>query len=122
MIRIKRFNEKNLSWVAQKVEIRMDIDASRHVMDRTIRHGLDSRISESEIIEDVEKSIEQLTISLMQDELNINETFHIHNNKTNLHMVARLYPGKNEFKLVLITIMREKDFKVRGNEFVINVS
>src|ERR1035437_7324290 len=113
MKHIKNFKifEKELTYIEKDVKIRFEIEASNHVMDRKYRHGPGAEISESDIIEVIENSIEELTIAMMQGRLVAEERFIIKNKETNLNIVAVIYSGKNEFKLVILTIMTEENFK-----------
>lgn len=128
---------KFIGDVSQKVEIRIDIEAIGHAISRQFRHGLDDKITEDEIIETVEKSVETLTIALMHDEFDIYQReddypirgikegelsrFIIKNKKTDLNLVCELSPGDWEFKLTLITVMKKVDFKPYKGQFVLEV-
>lgn len=131
--------------IKEPVEIRIDVEAVSHALDRQFRHGFSSNyndkiganISKDEILDDIQSSIEQLTISLMQDEFNINQEednyptkgvkagepnrFVIRNKKTNLNIVCQLEAGENEFKLTVITVMRNPDFREYSGQYVVEV-
>jgi hypothetical protein len=131
--------------IKEPVEIRIDVEAVSHALDRQFRHGFSSNdndkiganISKDEILDDIQSSIEQLTISLMQDEFNINQEendyptkgvkagepnrFVIRNKKTNLNIVCQLEAGENEFKLTVITVMRKPDFREYNGQYVVEV-
>jgi hypothetical protein len=136
------FNKtQNLTYIKQPVEIRIDVEKVTHAGIRQFRHvsggNLSSMISNDEIIETVELAIEELTISLMQDEFDIYQEvdgypcpdvkegepsrFVIRNTTTGLNIVCQLEPGDNEFTLTVITVMNKPDFKVYPGQFVINV-
>lgn len=132
---------QNLTYIKQPVEIRIDVEKVAHAGQRQFRHvsggNLSSMISNDEIIETVELAIEELTISLMQDEFDIYQKedgypcpdvnadepsrFVIKNKTTGLNVVCQLEPGDNEFTLTVITVMNKPDFKVYPGQFVINV-
>ena len=77
MKHIKPFKifEKNISYIKKNVNIRVDVEASRHAMDRFYRHDPMNKIEEGDIIDVIDRSIEELTIALMQNRLNIEEKF-----------------------------------------------
>lgn len=120
MKHIKAFKvfEKNISYIKQNVNIRVDIDASRHAMERFLRHDPLNPIEEGDVIDVVERSIEELTIALMQNRLNIEEKFILKDKFSDLHIVANLYAGENEFTMVIITVMVEKNFRRKENFFL----
>ncbi len=120
ILRFKQF-EKSITWISKDINIRIDVEASKHAMDRFFRHGLEEKITEGDIIDVIEKSVEELTIALMTNELNIQEVFHLKDKESDLNIVAKLIPGKDEFKMIVITVMREKNFKVKDGEFVLEV-
>lgn len=120
MKHIKTFKifEKNLSYIKKNVNIRVDVEASRHAMERFYRHDPMNKIEEGDIIDVIERSIEELTIALMQNRLNIEEKFILKDKNSDLHIVANLYAGDNEFTMVIITVMVEKNFRRKENFFL----
>ena len=119
---LKTFNEKSLSWISKDVNIRIDIDASRHAMDRFFRHGIgEEKITESEIIEVVERSVEELTIALMQNRLNVNEPFVLKDRDSNLNIVAVLLTGTDEFTMKIITVMKKDNFQTYNNQYFLEI-
>lgn len=129
---------KEIGYIKEPVEIRIEIEKSVHADDRQFRHGLsNNKISDDDIIETVELATEQLTIALMQDKFNINQDkddyptrgikkgepnrFIIHNKSSDLNLVCILKPGENEFTLIVITVMVKDDFRVYPGQFKIEV-
>lgn len=112
---------KFLSDVKDDVEIRIDLEAAPHAMDRTWRHGLEDRIDEGDIIDLVERSIEELTIALMQDRLNVYERFTLRDKNSFLNVVAQLEPEDNNFKLLIITVMVKEKFITPRDQFVLEL-
>ena len=64
---------RDIGYVHDNVDIRIDIEKKSHAGDRQVRHGLDNEIEDGDIIETVELAIEELTISLMQDFFDIKD-------------------------------------------------
>ena len=126
-----------IGYVKQPVEIRIEIEKPPHTADRQWRHGLDSAITDDDIIETVELAIEELTIALMQDQFDIYQNednyptrgvkegepnrFVIRNLTNNLNVVCILTPGDWEFKLTVITIMTKENFKSYPGQYVLEV-
>ena len=128
---------QNIGFLKQPVEIRIDIEKIVHAGERQFRHGLDQKISNDDIIETIEKAIEQITIDLMHDEFDIYQQeddyptkgikaggpnrFVIKNKANNLNVVCQLTPGDFEFTLTVITVMIKPDFKAYPGQYVVEV-
>lgn len=120
MKHLKTFNEKMLTSFDQDINIRVDIEATRHATDRFFRHGLEDKIDEGDIIEMVEDSIEELTIALMQNKLNVGEKFVIRDDELDLSFAAVINAGRNEFKLTVITV-RKGSFRTWDDQYVLTL-
>ena len=130
--------------IKQPVEIRIDVEAIGHALSRQYRHGvsdaggkIEAGISKDEILDTIESSVEELTIALMQDRLDIYQheddyptrgikagepnRFIIKNAETNLNIVCQLEAGDNEFTLTVITVMKKEDFKAYRGQFILEV-
>jgi hypothetical protein len=128
---------KNIGYVKEPVEIRVDIEKIPHVSDRQYRHGVEDQITDDDILDTVEMAIEEITIALMQDEFDIYQNeddyptkgikagdpnrFIIKNKNNNLNLVCQLEPGDNEFTLTVITVMVKPDFKPYRGQYVVEV-
>lgn len=118
----KRYRKnKNIGDVRDDVEIRIDLEAVPHVLDRQYRHGVEEKITEDEIVDLVEKSVEELTIALMQDRLNVGERFTLKDKDTNLNCVCVLEPEENNFKLIIITVIRKENFTTPTGQYVLSI-
>lgn len=130
--------------IKQPVEIRIDVEAIGHALSRQYRHGvtdaggkIEPGISKDEILDTIESAVEELTIALMQDRLDIYQheddyptrgiragepnRFIIKNKQSNLNIVCQLEPGDNEFTLTVITVMKKEDFKAYRGQFVLEI-
>lgn len=122
MKHLKTFQEKVLSYIDKDVNIRFDIEASKHATDRFFRHGIgENKIEEGDILDVAERSIEELTIALMQDRLNVREPFVLKDKHSDLHIVAKILPGRNEFTLKIITVMVKEGFTTRRDQFFLEI-
>jgi hypothetical protein len=134
-----------LSHISEPVEIRFDVEAVAHALERQYRHGvtsgdkgkIEAGITKDEIIDCIESAVEEITIALMQDQFNIYQDeddyptrgvragqpnrFVIRNKETNLNIVCQLEPGDNEFTLTVITVMKKPDFREYKGQFVVEV-
>lgn len=118
-------NEKYLTWLETDISIRIDIEASRHTLDRFYRHGIsrDERIHEHDIIDVLERAIEKITYAIIDGKLRIKEAFIVKDINSDLHIVCNLYPTRDSgcLKLVLITVMKKHDFAFGKNQFFIEI-
>ena len=142
MKHLKSFNESqetyHISNVKKPVEIRINIEAIDHVLDRMSRHGnieiksisgFKSKypdITSSEIKSAIERATEELTIALMQDKFSIYfedryDRFCIWDKETDLHVICELHPGKMNFDLIVFTVMKDPNFKKFNGQFVIEL-
>ncbi len=134
--RVQNSRKKELTYLSKKVEIRIDLESIYHVYgQRQFRH-LD-KITDDEIIETVEMAIEEVTIALMQDQFDIYQyqddyptkgikagqpnRFVIKNKESNLNIVCQLEAGDNEFKLTVITVMKEPNFRIYPGQWSVEV-
>ncbi len=63
---------KEIAYLKEPVEIRIDVEKVTHASDRQFRHGaLENQITDNDIIDTIELAIEELTIALMQDRFDI---------------------------------------------------
>lgn len=128
-----------LTQVKKPVEIRINIEAIEHAIERMGRHGYTKKvdsgytkslpnITKEDIKETIEKGIEELTIALMQDRFSIYDNndnfdrFVFRNDDNYLNIVCELEPGDQSFSLVVITVMKDYNFKIGKNQFTIIVS
>ena len=125
-MKIKKFNEflneKSIAKLAKPVEIRITVDKTFHALKRQTREeNEDNRpVTDEELIRACDLSIEQLTIFLMQDLMDIENPFIICDLENNIEMACKLDSGLNNFTLKVITCIRGTLFKGK-DQMVINV-
>jgi hypothetical protein len=128
---------KSIGYIKEPVEIRIDVEALKHVAQRQYRHGPEYKITDDQIIETIEKATEELTIALMQDKFDICQKqdnyptkgikkgepnrFVIRNKENDLNLVCQLKAGEWEFTLTVVTVMIKHDFKAYHGQFIIEV-
>jgi len=128
-----------LAHVKKPVEVRINIEAIEHVIDRMSRHGFQTKlsatgvkslipnISKDDIKMTIEKGIEELTIALMQDRFSIYDNngnfarFVFRDLESFLNIVCELEPGDNSFALVVVTVMKDVNFRIGKDQFVVVV-
>jgi len=118
-LKTQQIFEKELAYLTQPVEIRFDVQTTRHSADQKYRYGVDNVISDKRVVDIIESSIEQLTIDLMHDKLNVEERFII--KEEDIHIVAVLKSGEEYFTMVIITVDRRDDFKIAKGQYVLDV-
>lgn len=115
MITLKRIiTEDTIANIVQSIRIVLEIDRTTHAKERQSRHGFgeDEYISDEEIVVTAKKAIESIGKMLLFNYIDIGDTICIKNNRTNLNLVGQLKRAGDKIDLVIITVMRKKDFKV----------
>lgn len=125
---------KEIGLIDKDVQIRFDVRAVGHALQRQARHGsveigkgkVEMAITEQEIIDTIERAIEQITISAIQNVWDFYKNgkpnrFVIRRKDNDLHIVCSLEPDVNNFNLMVITVMKEKDFNIGDGQYVVTV-
>lgn len=134
---ISNMKPKSIGYLKKPVEIRIDVEAISHVLQRQFRHGPEYKITDNQIIETIENAIEEITIALMQDQFDICQKkddyptkgvkagepnrFVIRNKENNLNIVCQLKPGEWEFTLTVITVMVKPNFKPYHGQYIVEI-
>ena len=109
MIKLKKLVEKTIGKVSQKLNIVIQLDKTKHAAERQQRH--EKEITDTEIKYTAEKAIKKIGQLLMMDEIDINDKIIIQDTKTDLNLVGAIKRQGDMLDLVIITVMREKNFK-----------
>ena len=115
---------QEIAKIEKPVEIRFDIEKSRHLFDpkrgaRQYRHGYENEIKDEDIINIIDEAVEQITIDLMRGVLNIKEEFVI--KSPDISIVCGLKSGEYNFDLIVKTV-RRKRINIFKNQYVYDVS
>ena len=109
MIKLTSLLEKTIGKVSQKINVVIQLDKTKHAAERQQRH--DKEITDTEIKYLAEKAIKTIGKMLMMDELDVNERVIIKDKNTDLHLVGVFKAKGDMLDLVIITVMREKNFR-----------
>lgn len=126
-----------LAEIDSRVEIRIDVMAVDHAIERSYRHGFNRTITKNMVVDTIDLATEEITIALMQGKFTINQEmdgfpcknvkagepyrFVIKNLDNNLNVVCGLKSGANNFTLYVYTVMIKSDFKKPKEQFSIKV-
>lgn len=114
--------ERNLEKFKIKINIKIDLETTRHSDERKTRHA--EEIGDDEIIKTTRKALSEITEKLILDEININDAIRIFNTTTNLNVIGTIKGDKTikePLTFVVITIMRKESFKPKTGTFTIKV-
>jgi len=109
MINLKSLIEKTIGRISQKINVVIQLEKTKHAADRQSRH--DKEITDTEIKYTAEKAIKKLGQMLMMDEIDINDKILIQDTKSDLNLVGAIKRQGDMLDLVIITVMREKNFR-----------
>ena len=109
MIKLKKLVEKTIGKVSQKINVVIQLDKTKHASDRQSRH--EKEITDTEIKYTAEKAIKKIGHMLMMDEIDINDKILIQDTKSDLNLVGAIKRQGDMLDLVIITVMREKNFR-----------
>ena len=109
MIKLKKLVEKTIGKVSQKINVVIQLDKTKHASDRQSRH--EKEITDTEIKYTEEMAIKKIVHMLMMDEIDINDKILIQDTKSDLNLVGAIKRQGDMLDLVIITVMREKNFR-----------
>jgi len=93
----------------KKIEIDYNIDKTQHAELR--QHRGENFISDDDIKELTNRSIEKITNALIFDEIDIGDKIHLKDSKSDLNIVIGLEENNNDIVVKIITLMRIKNFR-----------
>jgi hypothetical protein len=118
-------NEKTVGNIKKTITISLDIDATKHALERQTRHGSDKYniIEMDEVTDIVDSATPRLINDLIQNNINVEEDSIILQDKyTETTVVGILKKKSNtEIKFLIITLYRGKDFRIGRDQKVIEV-
>src|SRR5690606_23831385 len=92
-------NHKKEGNIKRDVNIRIEVISTAHARyDRDLLF-----VEKSEYLDAIYGCLEMITISLMQQKVNINSRFLIRNKESQLNLICKMEPGENNFELKIIT-------------------
>ena len=120
IIKLKNLVEYTISKVSKEINVKIDIDKTRHAGERQSRDG--RQISDTEIIEIVKIALPEIANLLLFDKIDMNSYVLIKHRGTNINIVGALHPGANgEIDFVVVTVMRKENFMPKKGTKVIEI-
>lgn len=125
--------EMSIGDVNTDIKFSIDITTVGHSRHRQYRHGGSNIISNDDIIDLIEKAVPKLIHATVRNDFDISYysdkkpiRFGITDMKSNLNLVCEITPdtsryGDGNFVIKVVTVMIEKEFKYRSNQFVIYI-
>lgn len=104
--------EANIGTIVDKITIELDLDTTNHAEERKNRHGDDDPITNDEIIQTVDKAFDTIAENRIKNEDKLGRKYWIYDKSNrDLNVVGILTLKNKELVFVVITVMREKDFR-----------
>lgn len=116
----QELREATIGSFAEDITIVVDVSKTRHATERQSRHK--EPITDEEIIATAEEATDQIITQLLHDKIDIDDELVIRDQTYDLNLVCALEPkGDDVFKLIVITVMRKKNFKPKSGSRVIDI-
>ncbi len=112
-------NESTIGSFRDKIDIEYNIDKTKHAEERQDRHGIP--ISDFEISELVSRGVDYVANALMKNEINVGDRILLKDANSNLNVVGSMQSSGDRFKFIIITVMREDEFRNKKGTYTIVV-
>lgn len=114
--------EKKIGVLKDDIQIKIDLDTSKHAEERKLRHGDENPITDEEIINSAKKALDEIGERQLKGIDKVGKPYWIYDKQNNhLNIIAYFLRNKTELILRIATVMREKDFRNKANTFKITV-
>lgn len=114
--------EKKIGELLDDIKIEIDLDTTKHAEERKTRHGEENPITNDDIILTTSKALDEIGTRQLKGIDKIGRKYWIYDESNkNLNVIAVYTRSKNDLKLVIVTVMREKDFHGSSDAWKINV-
>ncbi len=113
-------NETSIGTASQKITVSIEIDKTAHAGDRQSRHGESNPITDDEIRKTAERGIPKLSKLLLLDKIRVGDDVVIQAGG-GMNVVGNIQKHGDELKLVVITVMKKKNFKPKAGTTPIKV-
>lgn len=101
--------EKVIGTVSDSIKVVIKLEKTAHAGERQERH-YGEYIGEDEIKKTANGAVKAISGRLIFNKLDVGDFVHIHNTKTNLNLVGKLEAEGNVINLIIITVMKKKNF------------
>lgn len=106
-------------YVAE-IKIVIELDKTGHASERQTRHD-DFNISDDIIRKTASKALRKIANLLVHDKLDLEEEFVIHDEETDMNLVGVMREKNAMPTLVIITVMKKRDFRPKSGSKLISV-
>ena len=104
------------------IKIEIDLDTTKHAEERKTRHGEDNPITNDDIILTTTKALDEIGTRQLKGIDRIGKKYWIYDESNqDLNVITVFTRNKEDLKLVVVTVMREKDFHGSYDSWKINV-
>jgi hypothetical protein len=116
--------ENKIADLRDEIQIKIEVDTTVHAEERKFRHveSGEDPITNDDILLTTEKALDEICERQLKGFDKLGKKYWIYDkNNKDLNVVATLSRKDNDLILLVITIMREKEFRGSPDAFKINV-
>ena len=118
-MKLMKLYESAIGTILKNIKIAVKIDKTAHADLRQSRH--DKLITDKDILATADKALIKITKMLIYDKLDINDKIVIFDSVSTLNLVCSIEEGGGKIDLIIITVMRSKNFHSPRNQKVVRV-
>lgn len=112
--------EDEIGKVSKQINVTMQIDKTKHAGERLDRNP-DLPISESDILDKVYLALPKLSKMVLLGSVNLGDEILIRDGKSDLNIIGALSRKEDIMDLIIITVMRKRDFMPKIGTKVIDI-
>jgi hypothetical protein len=117
---LEELREASIGSYVEDVVISVDVSKTRHASERQGRHS--QYITDEEIVATAEVATDEILQRIIVDDIDVGDEIVIRDKQYDLNLVCVLKPvSGDELKLVVITVMRKKNFKPKRGSKVVDI-
>ncbi len=102
------------------IRVVIEIDKTKHASERQYRHE-DFTISDDVIKQTASKALSKITTYLLHDDIDLTDEFLIQDRLNALNLIGTMRRGNDALELVIITVMKKKNFNPKPGTSIIQV-
>lgn len=119
---MKSLLELAIGQVSKQLKIVLNLDKTTHAGERQYRTDQEGDyVSDKEILKIANNALSHIVSALIFNKIDIGDYILIRDNSSNLNLIGFLRSNNKKLELVIITVMRKKNFKAKAGTKIINI-
>lgn len=122
---MKSLNEFKVGSLQKNIKVNVDIEATKHALERQTRHGDDNIIEMDEVTYIIDKAMPQIIDSLIHDDIDVDKDDRVvlqdKYTETTVAGVVNTKRNSDDLVFVVITVYRGNEFRTSKNQKIIKV-